>query len=26
VRPLAVRKIVGIGFAIQRGSRRIPLP
>jgi len=26
VRPLAVRKIVGIGFAIERGSRRIPLP
>jgi signal peptidase I len=24
--PLAVRRIVGVAFAIQRGSRRIPLP
>lgn len=24
--PLAVRKVVGVAFAIQRGSRRIPLP
>ena len=24
--PLAVRKVVGVGVAIQRGSRRIPLP
>jgi signal peptidase I len=24
--PLAVRKIVGVAFAIQRGSRKIPLP
>ena len=24
--PLAVRKVVGVAFAIERGSRRIPLP
>jgi signal peptidase I len=24
--PLAVRKVVGVAFAIQRGSRKIPLP
>jgi signal peptidase I len=24
--PLAVRRVVGVAFAVQRGSRRIPLP